>query len=532
MSTLPLLQRKKIPLGRLAPFAVRDTLVVCQRLFVAWLVLRTVAWTLVALAQPNPPLDVIEWVAWGRHWELGYHKHPPLAAWAADLAVRLTPGSFLGVYAMSYLAVAVALWCVWNLGRQILPPRAALAATLCLDGLVFLGPAAAEFNNQVLLIACWALAIERFHAAVVHDRWRDWAITGIALGLGLLCKYSIALLILPLLAWWLWWSRHDLLRLRTWTRPVVVALAAGLIFLPHAWWLVEHNFPTLRYAADRAAGHGQMPDPRVTALVFLLTQMARLIPVGLILLAVLRWRRRAWDPDQARSASLLMAAVVGPVVLHLAAGCVGVQMRDIWGAPLWTFVGLLLVVTLQTDHSGRGWSRLRLSWAIVGGGLLLVTLAGNVGGSVLRTRPLRVHYPGTHLAEEVSALYQQRFGSPPAVVAGDWWLAGNIACHAPHHPVLYGSREPAYVGLDLARDRGDPRRFVSPDPRNSPWTSDDEMLQAGGVLVWDAAVYGDDLPPWLHDRFPSARGQRALVFGYLGGSASKLRVGWAMLPPR
>jgi hypothetical protein len=510
-----------------SPLGQRDVLAVCRRLFYAWLALRTAAWTLVTLAQPNPPLDVVEWLAWGREWQLGYHKHPPLAAWVAEIAYRLTPGSFLGIHLAGYLAVAAALWAVWNFASRLVPPRAALAATVCLDGLGFLGGTAAEFNNQVLLIAFWALAIERFDAAASGDRTRDWVLTGLALGLAMLCKYSTAFLILPLLAWWFWREGP-----RRWTRPLLVAAAAAAVFLPHFVWLVRHDFPTLRYAAQRAGGDADAPPAWLDGVYFACMQAARLLPVALILLPVLRPRRRALDAGRAASRSLLLAAVAGPFALHLLAAAAGVHMAEIWGAPLWTFAGLLAVASLKTDDSGRSWGRLRLAWAVIFGGSLLLALAGNLYGSAALSRPLRVHCPGGRLADEVTSRYRQRHGADPAVVAGDWWLAGNIACHAPHRPALYASREPSHVGLDLRREPGDPRRFLSPDPGTSPWTGDEDFRARGGVLVWDAAAYGDDLPPWLAGRFPEAEGQRALAPRCLGGSAANLRVGWAMLPPR
>src|SRR5262249_29370672 len=138
----------------------------------------------------------------------------------------------------------VALWCVWQLARTMLPPRQALAGALCLDGLVFFHYAAAEFNNQVLLIAFWALAVWFFHRALTTDHWHDWIGTGAALGLALLCKYSAVFLVVPLVGLWLW--RNGLRRP---SRPMVVALTAALVFLPHFLWLCRHDFPTLRYAA-------------------------------------------------------------------------------------------------------------------------------------------------------------------------------------------------------------------------------------------------------------------------------------------
>ena len=81
--------------------------------------------------------------------------------------------------------------------------RTALAATLCLEGLVYLGPAAGEFNNQVLLVGFWAMLIDRAFAAWKGDRLRDWLLAGVALGLALLCKYSVASSRAPV-GWWFW----------------------------------------------------------------------------------------------------------------------------------------------------------------------------------------------------------------------------------------------------------------------------------------------------------------------------------------
>src|SRR5215475_12755177 len=50
-----------------------------QRAFAAFLALHIVVWTaLPALLYPNLPLDLIEALTYGREWQLGYDKLPPL----------------------------------------------------------------------------------------------------------------------------------------------------------------------------------------------------------------------------------------------------------------------------------------------------------------------------------------------------------------------------------------------------------------------------------------------------------------------
>jgi 4-amino-4-deoxy-L-arabinose transferase-like glycosyltransferase len=492
-------------------------------MFAGWLVFRTALWTLIALTQPHPPLDTVEWLNWGRTWQAGYHKHPPLAAWLAALASWLTPGSFLGIYLAGYLFIALALWCVWKLASEVLPPRTALAATVCLDGLIYFTRDAGEFNNQVVLAGFWALTVWCFWRAIVTDDFRWWIGTGAALGLALWCKYSAVFLAVPLCALWLWQNRW-----RRLTRPLIVALVASVVLAPHLVWLIQHDFPTLRYASMRVQGESQALDHRLSGITFLGSQIVRLAPVALILLPVLR--RKPGAP--ATSRSFLLTVVLGPVVLHLAVSLLlGMQLRDIWGMPLWTFAGVCALCLLGTTESDRRWRWLWIMWAAVSGVLALATLAGNLAGGGFRDRPRRIHYPGETLSRALCSRWQQRFGTPLPIVAGDAWLAGCVCVHASHRPTLYPSREPAFVGLDRTRLHRDPARFIVPDSGAARWTSDADLLTRGGVLVWDAAAFGDKVPRWLKKRFAGAEDQPPLVLPLAGGSRHTLRAGWAILPP-
>ncbi len=110
------------------------------------------------------------------------------------------------------------------------------------------------------------------------------------------------------------------------------------------------------------------------------------------------------------SARCFVAVVVlGPVALHLAASLVlGVTLRDIWGAPLWTFVGLLALLFVETDTTERAWRRMGLAWASVTVVSLALVLAGNLVGG-WRGKPSRIHYPGAELADILTERWRQRF---------------------------------------------------------------------------------------------------------------------------
>src|SRR5580704_15373302 len=76
--------------------------------FAAFLALHFVVWTaLPALLYANLPLDLIEALTYGREWQLGYDKLPPLPWWLVEIMHRAF-GADAAYYALAQAAVIVA----------------------------------------------------------------------------------------------------------------------------------------------------------------------------------------------------------------------------------------------------------------------------------------------------------------------------------------------------------------------------------------------------------------------------------------
>src|SRR5499427_8704269 len=92
------------------------------------LTLHAAVWTaLPALLYPNLPLDLIEALTYGREWQLGYDKLPPLPWWLIE-AVYRTVGIDAAYYAVAQVAVIAAFTAVWATARPLVGPLGALAA--------------------------------------------------------------------------------------------------------------------------------------------------------------------------------------------------------------------------------------------------------------------------------------------------------------------------------------------------------------------------------------------------------------------
>ena len=129
-----------------------------QAAFAAFLALHVLVWTaLPALLYPNLPLDIIEALTYGREWQLGYDKLPPLPWWLVELVHQLV-GVDTAYYALAQAAVVGAFAVVWLMARPLVGPVGALVAILVLDGLHYFHYTAAKFNHDVIQLPLWALA--------------------------------------------------------------------------------------------------------------------------------------------------------------------------------------------------------------------------------------------------------------------------------------------------------------------------------------------------------------------------------------
>ena len=480
--------------------------------FWLWVSMRTVVWTCaVTWTQPNAPLDLLEWTAWGRCMTWGYPKHPPLAAWIAGAFAHLSPGDIWGVYIAGFLLAAVCLWAAWQMAREFLPPAPALAAAICLDGLLYLTGDAAEFNNMVVLDAAWALTALFFVRAIKTAELRWWLATGIATGLGLLSKYSMGMLLIPMMLFMFRDrnARHQLARPGPW----LAVLVSLVLFAPHAMWLVQHHFITFQYAVSRSADSrwfGHVTNPTL----FLGAQLLKLLPVVAVIVPMMG-RNRSSLPAQNRM--LLDCVAWWPMVFILAISALtGCQLRDIWGSPFLTFTGVWLLAYCGS-FSPDALRKSRIAWACVAVTMLVICTGKGLAVPYLFHRPTRVIYPGRQLAAEVTRRWHLYSTNPLPVVGGEAWRTDNVCCYSVDQPLGYTSGE-----------MGD---FVF-EPEHSPWTSDADMKARGGVLLWDAGTMGDGLPLEAQKRFPQAVVEPPVILGYqTRASIPADRIGVAFVLP-
>ncbi len=482
-----------------------------KRALAAFLALHAVVWTaLPTLLYPNLPLDLIEALVYGREWQLGYDKLPPLPWWLVETAY-LTVGHDFAYYLLAQLAVVAALAVVWLMARPLVGPLGALTAVLIVDGLHYLNYTTAKFNHDVVQLPFWALAGFALHRALRGRQTADWLLLGLAVGLSLWAKYFVLVLALPMAAFMLF---DEDARKSLATPGPYVALAAALITMaPHLVWLVQNDFLPFAYAEHRALPSRGLIDHLWHPAQFAVSQLFFLIPS--LLIAVPLFFPRAHDPHPNVAKAddfdrrIVTWLAFGPIATVLALSAVsGRGTVAMWGYPLWLFLGVWLVLTAQRALDGLRLGRVVTIWSIVFSCLALAFVANYAVLPQFDHRYRAVFFPGNDLARALSDRYHAVTGKAPAYVIGTMWDGGNVSHYAPSHP----------------------RVLIDGNPARAPWIDLTDLKARGALVVWTA---GDlkVMPVELRTAAADAAVQPPFVLKDLRGD-NVTNVGWAILLPR
>jgi 4-amino-4-deoxy-L-arabinose transferase-like glycosyltransferase len=480
-----------------------------QAAFGAFLVVHFLVWTaLPSLLYPNLPLDLIEALTYGREWQLGYDKLPPLPWWMIELVHRAL-GIEAAYYALAQLAVLAAFALVWATARPLVGTAGALVAVLILDGMHYFHYTAVKFNHDVIQLPLWALAGYAFHAGLKRGRMIDWVWLGLAIGISLWAKYFVVVLAAPL-ALFLLIDRDARKALAT-PGPWIALVLAALIMLPHLIWLVRNDFLPFFYASARAAPTRGLLDHVVHPLVFAGSQLIFLLPT-LLIAAALVWPRpkttlaAAADAFDRRIITLL---AFGPAATTIALSVLsGRGTIAMWGYPLWLFLGLWIVLAARTAIEGPRLARIAACWAAVFALFALVFIANYAVLPDVDHRYRAVLYPGDRLADEIARRFRAATGQPLVYVIGTMWDGGNVAHYA----------------------REQPRVLIDGDPRRAPWIDLGDLRSKGAAVVWtgsDPAV----MPVALRRIAADAQVQAPFTLPFRRGGGT-LAVGWAILRPQ
>jgi 4-amino-4-deoxy-L-arabinose transferase-like glycosyltransferase len=421
-----------------------------------------------------PPMDTIEQLTWVRSLEWGYYKHPPLPTWLIWLPVQWFGPSAWVAYVAGAGCTLGALGLMWRLLAKLRGHRHATLALLAALCITYYSSRLDCYNHEVvLMLMSSASAVACWHAFATR-RLRWWIGLGVAIGLGALAKYQIAVTVASVLVF----AAHQ----RAWCDPqhrrgaVLACLVALAIFAPHAAWLATHDLGPIRYAVESSLGARLDAVDRLgKSAHWLLDQLFnRALPAWLLLCIAARsgasaaftTAAKALPPlaegGDAAKALLLSWGLVPLLFMPLAGLLAGADLQLHWGTPFLLFaVPALMELRPRATWHRIAWPNAVAAFVIIQALLLAASHVTSPRGlQGLGARQWRT-FDAADLAERVSAAARHELGGPIRIVSGPAAAAGALALQLDEKPLVL---------IDGRLDR-------------SPWLRSDLLARCGALQL-------------------------------------------------
>ena len=281
--------------------------------------------------------DEAYYFTWSLEPAFGYFSKPPVVAWLIAGTTALLGDTVLGVKAGSLLLYPATSLAIFAAANRLYGPATGLvagAAFATLPG-VFFG--SLVINTDVPLLFFWALSLWLFLRALDGDELRDWLGTGIALGLGLLSKYTMILF--PACAGLYLLTSPAHRRLLGRPGPYAALGVAILLFLPNLVWNARNGFISFVHTAEISELNGPLFHPDHLA-AFLGGQFAVFGPV---LMGIYLWLAAVGGGGYRRDKERLLLAFSLPFLAAICLQALLARAYLNWAAP--TYIGAVILVS-------------------------------------------------------------------------------------------------------------------------------------------------------------------------------------------
>lgn len=480
------------------------------------IIAQLIFWTCVpTFTTQSLPLDVVrEGLSWGQEWQWGYHKHPPLVSWLANLSY-IALGK-LGPFLLSQICIGLTYWFTFLTAKRYLTPIKAALSVILLTGVFYYSWPTPEFNHNVAQMPVWAAAIWLFHRVLEHNNWRDWIGLGLIFGAGVLVKYSVLVLAFVMVVLLLSPPNH---RNKLFSVKPVLGFLCGLaLVFPHLVWLFEHDFVTLKYLSMRSGEPLSALERFTEPLDFGLAQLADHLPM-IILMAIGglfgRSSRQAFKEktEMVSKERTLLGLAFGPFAFTcLIAMVTGAGLRDMWGAPMWSLSGVVAIWFF-----GRAATRSQIKRTIIGCAVLFTIVVSIAGisyrfGPEISGKPGRVNWPDGEMASRFETLWNNETQCDLTIVAGENWLAGLVTTNLSERPSVW----------------------IDGDYELSPWISPERVKEQGALVMWRENKSSQDraVAQMFTDRSDfEFKGEERFVWPVAGDTIEPLIIKWGIIRP-
>lgn len=185
---------------------------------------------------------------YAQHLDFGYLDHPPMVALLIKCSTVLFGSSEFAVRLMTLICWGMTTYFSYQL-TELMKKGAGVYVVMLTSILPFFFMYSLVMTPDVPLLVCWSAALYYLYQALCRKRARAWYALGVALGLGMLSKYSICLLVPAILLCLLCMEHQRYWFLRK--EPYLAALIAMALFTPVIYWNAKHHWASFAFQSTR-----------------------------------------------------------------------------------------------------------------------------------------------------------------------------------------------------------------------------------------------------------------------------------------
>lgn len=306
--------------------------------------------------------DEAQYWAYGQEMAAGHFSKPPLVGWIIRFSTWLGGDTLFALRVGAVVAHAAVALFVFLAARALWDGMTGFWAAAGYTLAPGVSASTMIMSTDPVMMAFWALALWAWVRAAETGRLRWWVLLGVALGLGMLAKYTAIAFAGAALGYGLLSARG-----RDWPGVGVAAAVALVVLSPNLIWLAQHDFVTATHVAEDAAPAGARFNPGKLA-EFVGAQFGIIGPVWFAAILLAFATRRRWIEDwRMRMLAWQTGALLGAMILV----AFWSRAQPNWAAPAYV-AGSILAARVVLD---RGWAWALKAQAAIGA-LAVVALVG------------------------------------------------------------------------------------------------------------------------------------------------------------
>jgi len=406
-----------------------------KKIFYLLCLYHLIIWTIIPyFSNKNLPLDVIEALAWGQDFDLGYNKHPPLSAWIPGLLFKIFGNKDWIYYLLSQVFILISFIFLWKLSSFFLNKKShILLSILAIEGIAFYTFDTPQFNVNICQIPLWIGTVYFFFKSIKDNKITDWIFLGVFAALGFLTKYIFVYLLISLFFYLIFiLTKKKIINFKF----LYALLIFFLITAPHFKWLIQNDFTTLYYALKRGGlNEFNIYNHLLNPIKFLINQITILLPFLLLIYFLIKKIKIRLPLNNEKFIFLLFSFLLPFLLILITSIITGSRIRTMWMIPFYSLIGIFFIFLYQDQinlKKSKNFIFLLIIFLVLSP--ILYSLRSIYSDS-------RTGYEGKKIAIEIEKEWKNFSKEKIYHVGFSEWYAGNLSYHLNNRPKVFFGRK-------------------------------------------------------------------------------------------